>query len=371
MSFLRFAGVAVFGVMASLCSAHEAAYHWYKGNTHTHTTMSDGDSTPGLVARWYRNHGYDFLFITDHNKLTDVTDIQKEIDAENAADKSKKFLLIPGEEVSNNLTKEQRKLAIHTAGLDTKTTVGKQEGKTVRELLQKSIDGIIKAGGMPSVNHPNFLWSLTTDDLYSLKHLKHFEIFNGHPLTNNKGGGGVPSTEEMWDDLLTRGKKYWGVAVDDAHHFQQFRKDLSNPGRGWVVVKAAELTPAGIMHGLRNGDFYASNGVVLDDVWTTPGKGIALAPANLRDYKYRTEFIGKGGKVLKVDESMTPSYELQPGDMYVRARVTASTGDQAWTQPVYLEEPKDIDDDDAETKAAVDAAHGHTHTHAGGVTHSH
>jgi hypothetical protein len=39
---------------------------WLKGNTHTHTLNSDGDSVSGDVVAWYRSHGYQFLVITDH-----------------------------------------------------------------------------------------------------------------------------------------------------------------------------------------------------------------------------------------------------------------------------------------------------------------
>ena len=355
--------------LAGGAMAQGDGYHWYKGNTHTHTTNSDGDSTPGLVARWYRNNGYDFLFITDHNKLTDVLDIQSEIDQENARDARKKFLLIPGVEVSNNLTKEERKYAVHICGLDTKTTVGKQDGPTVRALLQKSIDAIHAAGGLPSVNHPNFQWSLTTDDIFSLHDLKHYEIFNGHPMVNNMGGGDVPSMEEMWDDLLSRGRKYFGVAVDDAHHYKEFRKDLSNPGRGWVVVRARALDSKNIMQGLETGDFYASTGVVLQDLWTTPGKGIALT-LNSDKLKFRTEFIGKGGKILKTDKTTSPSYELQSDDLYVRAKVTASTGDIAWTQPVYLVEPAPVDSKATARNDEKPSARNHSHIH-GSISHSH
>ena len=43
---------------------------WRKGNLHTHTTNSDGDSAPEHVAGWYEEHGYDWLCISDHNHLT-------------------------------------------------------------------------------------------------------------------------------------------------------------------------------------------------------------------------------------------------------------------------------------------------------------
>lgn len=42
---------------------------WLKGNTHTHSTKSDGQITPEALAEAYKAHGYDFLSLTDHNML--------------------------------------------------------------------------------------------------------------------------------------------------------------------------------------------------------------------------------------------------------------------------------------------------------------
>ena len=64
---------------------------WFKGTTHTHTLNSDGDSTPDEVVRWYREHGYQFLVLTDHNFLTSID----ALNALHGADQ--KFLLIRGE----------------------------------------------------------------------------------------------------------------------------------------------------------------------------------------------------------------------------------------------------------------------------------
>ena len=60
---------------------------WYKGNTHAHTTNSDGDSAPEYVARWYKENGYDFLVLSDHNVFTDPETLSHIADDE--------FLLIP------------------------------------------------------------------------------------------------------------------------------------------------------------------------------------------------------------------------------------------------------------------------------------
>ena len=55
---------------ASQAGSGPAPGRWFKGNTHTHTVNSDGDSTPDEVVRWYREHGYNFLVLSDHNYLT-------------------------------------------------------------------------------------------------------------------------------------------------------------------------------------------------------------------------------------------------------------------------------------------------------------
>jgi len=84
------------------------------------------------------------------------------------------------------------------------------------------------------------------------------EIFNGHPLVHNHGGGGVPGLEEVWDFLLTSGMRIYGIAVDDAHHFTgEFGPHRSNPGRGWIAVKARKLEAGEIIDNLEAGLFYA------------------------------------------------------------------------------------------------------------------
>jgi hypothetical protein len=53
---------------------------WWKGNLHTHTLWSDGRDYPEMVVEWYKQHGYHFLALSDHNVLLqgqnwiDVTD---------------------------------------------------------------------------------------------------------------------------------------------------------------------------------------------------------------------------------------------------------------------------------------------------------
>src|SRR6187431_1619088 len=89
---------------------------WYKGNTHTHTLNSDGDSTPDEVVRWYREHGYAFLVLTDHNFLTSVDGLN----AVHGADQ--RFLVVKGEEVTDQFGGKP----LHINGLDVNAQVAPQ-----------------------------------------------------------------------------------------------------------------------------------------------------------------------------------------------------------------------------------------------------
>ena len=209
---------------------------WFKGNTHTHTLNSDGDSTPDDVVRWYREHGYQFLVLTDHNFLTSVDGLN----ALHGADQ--KFLVVKGEEVTDRFGEKP----LHVNGLDVSRTVTPQGGQSVVDVLQRNVDAIRKEDGIPHINHPNFRWAVTPDELRQVRNTMLFEIFNGHPQVNNLGGGGVAGLEAAWDAILSSGKLIYGIAVDDAHSFKQpGRADVSGPGRGWVMVRAPRLDGSG------------------------------------------------------------------------------------------------------------------------------
>ena len=164
------------------------------------------------------------------------------------------------------------------------------------------------------------------------------EIYNGHPDSNNEGGGGLPSTYNIWDRLLSAGRQVWGIAVDDSHHFQnEFGPGRSNPGRGWVQVRTDKLAVDGVLQALDDGDFYASTGVTLADLRSTPGE-IAIEIATVSEDKYTTVFTGQRGTELYVSDSLNPRYRPSRLDGYVRATVYSSRGTKAWTQPVFMPE---------------------------------
>jgi hypothetical protein len=277
-----------------------------------------------VVARWYRDHGYDWLVLTDHNVFTDPATLAHLVDDG--------FFLIPGEEVTSGFDGRP----VHVNGLDLPGLVEPRRAASLVATLQANVDAIREVEGVPHINHPNFRWAFGAEELAQVEGDRLLEIHNGHPTVHNEGGGGTPGLEAVWDALLTGGKRIYGIAVDDAHHFQgEFAADRANPGRGWVAVRAADRTGRGVVEALEAGHFYASTGVELAEV-TVEGSRLVVDIAPRGDFRYTTLFIGAGGEILQETFDDPAVYELTRDVGYVRAKVIDSMGYAAWTQPVFV-----------------------------------
>lgn len=248
--------LAIASAFQASAAQQPAALNWYRGNLHTHTINSDGDSSPWDLVTWYKRNGYQFLAITDHNTFTDPAPFD--------SNPNDNFLLLGAEEVTNDKT-------VHVNAVGITKVIPPQQAPTVTGILQASIDAIRAQDGVPLINHPNFRWAFTASEMLPLKGPFLLEIASGHPAVNHGGDGTVPATEAMWDQLVSSGMRVFGAAVDDAHNFgQDFTIDRANPGRAWVVVRAAALTRDRIVQALRDGDFYASTGIQLKEIDAGP-----------------------------------------------------------------------------------------------------
>lgn len=319
----------VFICATSLLGAHIVSgqqLRWYKGNTHTHTLNTDGDSPPDAVVKWYAGHGYNFLVLTDHDSITPVEELNS------VYGKAGPFIVIRGEEVTDRFDKKP----YHVNGLGVQSVVKPRNRPGSVENLQANVNAIRAAKGIPQINHPNFGWAISAEDLKRIENVKLFEIYSGHPLINYLGGGGSPGTEQIWDSVLSSGRILYGVATDDSHHFKRpGDRTAATPGHGWVMVRAAELSPETILAAMERGDFYASTGVQLSD-YAANEKEITITIKESRGSKYRVQFIGRGGSILKEAHTNPAIYKFRRNEGYVRAKVIESNGKIAWTQPVLI-----------------------------------
>jgi hypothetical protein len=326
---------------------------WYKGNTHVHTLLcGHADSSPEAVTAWYHERGYNFLCLSEHNQFIDPATVTM------PADLRDDFILIPSEEVTGG--NKAHSTALNIDGVVDPRLV-QPSGASKTQVIQAHVHGAEQQHGHLILNHPNFHYSNTAEDIRPVEGLHLFELHNGHPSVNNFGDDEHDSVEEIWDDLLTDGMLIYGVSSDDAHHFQKLGPEHSNPGRGWVMVQADSLTPDAISEAMYRGDFYATSGVMLRKA-SVDGRRISVAVdegATERELSssfvvghitpegsvgISIQFIGPEGRVLESVGGAKASYSVSDEYSYVRAKVVYTRkGDNgyenfyAWMQPVFTD----------------------------------
>ena len=396
-------------------SAVAQAGRWWKGNTHAHTLWSDGDDFPEMVADWYRAHGYQFLALTDHNTVADeerwwpvsatglgaeayrkyrdrfpraaterrtgdTLSVRLRRPAEYRAnlDEPARFLVVDGEEITQYLAGK----GAHMNALNVAEVIPEQQGTTLLEILRHDLAQVRDQERRRTreivavLNHPNFLWSQTAEDLLALDDLRFFEVYNGHPLVNVRGDQLHAGTERIWDIVLTRrlsrepaAGMLYGVATDDAHDYHRFAPSQRNPGRGWIMVRAPRLESDALMAAMKRGDFYASTGVEGLEL-RRDGRRLTLRVRGRPGVTYVTQFIGTRagydttsvavtdsagtlltrrysadvGTVLGESRGTSAVYTMRGDELYVRARVVSSKRktnpsfdgevEMAWTQPL-------------------------------------
>jgi hypothetical protein len=293
---------------------------FHRGNLHAHSSWSDGDAPPEHVYRWYRHRGYAFAAITDHGVRSDphtFHDLERD-----------DFVILAGEEI----TMDVQGKPVHVNGLCTERTIGGGRFASSKDALTWAIDRVLEQQGVALVNHPNFYWALTPDDLLAAGRAQLLEIHSGHPGVHSEGNAKHPSEEALWEGALASGKHFAAVAVDDTHHIDPaFPDPAARPGRGWVEVFSGELSARAICADLAKGRFYSSSGARLRRIQMTE-TSFSVWP---RDADTLVEFLDIGGKLLaqahpSVEAGAT--YTLAGGEKSVRARFTRPNHKRAWTQ---------------------------------------
>lgn len=402
----------------------EQGYTWWKGNLHTHTFWSDGDQFPEVVAQWYHAHGYHFLALSDHNVLSRgerwmnietsgfvrrgggaerVMNVYRErfsddwietrVNEEGQTEvrlkplnevralfeQAGRFLMVEAEEITEGPH------VIHVNATNIAELILPQTGATVEETIRLNVDAVVEQARetgqdmIPHLNHPNFRNAVTAEDMAPVENLRLFEVYNGHRGVQNFGADdGVKHLDRVWDIILTLrlgelglGPVY-GLATDDAHHYDTSTSDVARPGRGWVMVRSRYLTPEHLVRALRAGDFYSSNGVTLSSV-RSDGQRYTVEVDAEPGVEYTVRFIGTRegydasrrpfrdedgrvrqnrtmiysddvGQVLAEVQGSEASYTFTGDELYVRALVISSRAkenyfaegemEMAWTQPV-------------------------------------
>jgi hypothetical protein len=315
---------------------------WLKGSTHVHARASgDSSESPANVIGWYEQHHYDFIVLTDHNRVSELdrgSDTRGQI---TLRDPHAGLIVFSGIELTHNpvgclpIGDPSRNCRIHVNLIGpTARPAGRIEWAERRshlriDMYQAAVMAQTALGGIAQINHPQWLWGMTPDLLVELAHrgMPLIEVANAAFSKWNTGDAAHASTEALWDAALARGAILWGTASDDAHDYQGRGK--YPPGGGWVVVRARR-DPRAILDALAAGRFYASNGVVLERA-DVEGDELAIAVDPAGPGSYTIDFIENGRRVDSVHGRL--ARRRVPAAGYVRAVVTRSDGKRAWVQP--------------------------------------
>lgn len=327
---------------------------YLKGALHLHTNVSDGNADPQTAAEKYKSLGYDFLVFTDHNKNFDPKDyVKKPIDD---------FICFPGCENEFMFMNHFKNNAnAHIIGIDYLGKFNNPPYTNPSETFDNYIKETYRLGGIPQVNHPNWGgsregYSFNYNELLGINSPFLMEIFNYSIAGYNEGNAAFESVEYIWDVLLSNGKTVYGTMTDDTHMYfgqEWVEEELLNtrlgrtrdmireimkghlPGNGFVMVRA-EKDPKSIKEAIKCGDFYASNGLYIDN-YESDEKCIKVSLKEQDEENNRIIFKGRMGIPLKIVNGNEATYEFKniPDEEYVRVKVINGGSKCALFQPIF------------------------------------
>ena len=356
--------------------------NWYKGNIHAHTTNSDGCWTPEQVVKAYKEQGYSFMCLSEHDYYTDL---RQQFDSED-------FILLPGLEASvylfdvddtaldvDELTDGKGRLDMirpelvkivqahpeikrvkthHIHGIlgneKMQTSAGEncffENEHTPVKVYFDSWHGVKAAeemseylksrGCFTTYNHP--VWSrVDIEDVREAKGFWGIEVYNY--ATVNECGEGEDTT--FLNSMLKQGTDICVFAADDNHNTGDYPESFG----GFIMVQANELSHESIVNAMLEGRFYASSGPEICQWGICDGKAyVECGPAK------RVNFVVGGqvgsGKTVCAPEGETityAEYPLKDEYTFVRIEIVDEKDRKAWTNPVMLKYPVKPADDRA------------------------
>jgi len=287
---------------------YDRSGEWLRGSFHNHTNNSDGWFPLETVYKMYG--GYDFLGISDHDKITKhegKCDIPTRFDAIEVSSRQTHMLLV------------QPPLSLMD-GYSNEFTI---------ENYQRHVDKTVDNGGFAVLVHPNRYFS----NYWNLEDMLKMQRYLGVEVWNGDGNPEYDIAFDKWDAVLSAGRRVWGFGNDDSHVYGQEK-------RAWNMVLAKENSRSAILEAIREGSFYVSTGYGFDAIRLEGHAIVADLRSNERldaMYKYVTWF-GKDGKVLQETSGAIREarYECKGDEGYVRIAAYLEGGYAAFSQPLFV-----------------------------------
>lgn len=301
---------------------------FFRGNLHTHSTLSDGALPPEEVCRRYREAGYDFLCLSDH--FVGLFDYPI---ADTTPYRTNSFTTLLGAEVHTGRMRNGELWHLLAVGLPPDFAPPEAphfDAVESAESAQALARRCAEAGAFVAIAHPQ--WSgLTVEDALEIDAAHAVEIYNHSCLVDSDR----PDGAAMLDLLLSAGRRLSACATDDAHfhgpdHFG-----------GWVMVKAESLAPEALLEALKAGRYYSSQGPEIHEA-RFDGEQFRIACSTVD----RIHVLGAGSASAvcfadafeRTGEDRVEARITAPrlaGSPWTRVVVVDAAGRRAWTNPIW------------------------------------
>lgn len=299
---------------------------WLKGNHHGHSIRSDGADTPEENISAYEKAGYDYFALSEHDLYVDPRDYQS----------STSMIMLPAVEITTD-----RGQTLMFLGADGPTPPANSL------TLPQVVEYVNERNGLFIADHPNWVYKPFTkhapvEELLAAPDIHAIEIYTG----TIERFEGDPSSVDVWDWMLTKGRVVYGHATDDQHSpVDRFL--------GWNCVQLGHDEKASaetIIEALRNGRFYASTGVTINNIGTSADGTAIIVESDADELKW----IVKGGMVADVTTGGNGQLDIQDivekdriahpwkrfddakDVAYVRVEAIGRKGAKAWSQPFFI-----------------------------------
>ena len=333
--------------------------NFYKANLHCHTTYSDGKLTPEEVKKAYLAKGYSIVAFTDHNILLSHNHLSDEkflalngmeIDFYEGwnpdfVDKGHTYLTWKGchlnfialspDNVIQPCYNRQNNFVIGTKYKYVDLIKFDESKPDFKKIY--SVDGVNAAikeardnGFFVTYNHP--VWNMETSAEYCA-----YQGVNAMEICNN--GSYTDGLEEyspyVYDQMLRSGKKIFCIGADDNHNKHPFDSPKCNSFGAFTIIKAEKLEYEAITRAMLNGDFYASQGPEITELYFEDNK----VYVKCSDARRITYTAGSRRAQCEYDTDHAV-FSVWDEDMYFRITVQGKDGKFANTNAYFIEDLK-------------------------------
>ena len=286
---------------------YDTSGEWVKGNTHSHSTASDGGKTFQELAALYHSAQYDFMFRTDHWVCSDVENDDEEYP----------LLWLDGIELDGHAEDGEY---FHVVCL------GKLSGIVREDGLDGAIAKAQEQGALTILAHPVWLGNLLDDCLRW--NLDGVEIYNHVCHWMNGKSNGLAH----FNAGLSEKSEFLGFASDDTH----LQPDVPGWKGGWIWINLKEFNRKEIYEAIHSGNYYSSCGPEIHSI-EFDGKflNVKTSPiqfARLVGFRSEGSWIGTAEGPLLEEFSMEISLDWK----YVYLEIEDENGRCAWTNNLFV-----------------------------------